>query len=318
MTNRYSARLEVLLALGILSGMFLVARARVWAGPLRDDDKPAVATLRVLPSRPAVMLRTNATQTEFRIYQQTQAALLRSSLVLEKVLDDPEIAALPSIARQDDPVEWLRHNLEVTIAPNTEVMDATLGGSVPSADRAPLLRAIIEAYNKYIVHGEAEDRLRRLQYLEKLSGEYVDELKSKRERLRKVAAANGGEPDWAAQRAEAALGERDRLLLDLRLKEVEAQTLLERHKGRNDGAELEDRVAVLAAQKQAVEEERTQLEEQIRNRRNQGMDLRTEEEQVDVLKQTSSEVRKEIEALKIELTAPARVQVVSWPKLPKR
>jgi hypothetical protein len=309
--------LGLLLAVGIVGGV-LLARTWAWAAPRLDGhDDQVKALLQVKSHRPFIIFKTkeDLTQTDFQTFQKTQADLIRSPLVLEKALGDPAVAALPTVRRQVDPVEWLGAALKVDFSPESEVIEVSLGGDGAPGDRVKILQAVVESYRKWVVNAEHEDRLRRLQYLETLNAEFIDDLKAKRERLRQLAEQFGGER--RLRQTDEALSLRETTLLDLRLKEVEARTLLERHKGREDAPELEDRLAVIVAQREAILEERKELEEEAQARRANVMDLQTEQAQVATLEKTSQEVAREIQALKVELSAPPRVEVISQPRLPR-
>lgn len=174
-------------------GLGLVAAAAVSAGAwliIPPAEYTTNATLRVNMFRPKVIFGTKEDQTEFRTYQQTQAALIRNPLVLEKALTNEAVANLPLVKQQDDPVAWLSEELKVSFSPLAEVINLSFSGENPRAIKA-ILDAVIEAYEKNVINVEAEERLRRLEYLQKISTQYVDQLKSKREQLRQKAEKSG-------------------------------------------------------------------------------------------------------------------------------
>lgn len=419
MLKAFRRRWPLAIGLGLVAAAAVTAAAWFLVPPAKYTT---TATLRVIANRPTIIFPTKETQTEFRIYQQTQAALLRNPMVLEKALADPKVAALPMVKAEEDPVQWLKEELKVNFSPLAEIIDLSFSGDDPT-DITTVLQAVIEAYNKHVVNSEGEDRLRRLQYLEKLSGEYVDDLKQKRDRLRTLTDQYGASSketlalrtDFAyenrartEQLRTAVLGEimeaeahvevleaklasapppapvrstsrDDRAQIlnqveanDGQIREAQARiydlerqiqatqglarkggdAALMRWKRERDAAqrELAARRAVLQRQATARGEDPTQIpsnpaeeelvkasellrklklydqkladqikqyEDEAKSHNTNAMDLQTEESQVATLDLTSQEVAKEIEALKVELTAPPRVQVVSWPKVPR-
>jgi hypothetical protein len=241
-------------------------------------------------------------------------------MVLEPALTRPEVAKLEIVQRQNDKIGWLQENLTIEFSPEAEPIEISLGGDGSPAERTTLLRAVIESYLQNVVNRESEARFKRLEALERLNIDYVDELKAKRKHLRDLAEQFGtASKEALALRTNFAYENRARAeqtLFDLRLKEVEIRTLLDRHKDRDDAGDLEDRLAVVTAQQKDLELERKGLEEEIRSHNASTVDLQTEETQVATLEATSRELAKEIQALKVELSAPPRVTVASWPRVP--
>jgi capsular exopolysaccharide synthesis family protein len=417
----FRRRWPLAIGLGLVAAAVTMAAAWFIVPPAKYTTR---ATLRVFSFRPSIIFPTKEAQTEFRTYQQTQAALIRDPSVLEMALLDPVVAALPMVRAQEDPVEWLRDELQVTFSPMAEVINLALSGD-DKDDIAKLLTAVIQAYKKQVVDAETEKRLQRLKYLEKLSGEYVDQLKSRRAHLREMAdqyGANDRETlalrtDFAYENMSKAQQIRLALLSEIMQAEADVDVLeaklasapppppsslsssspsdpaqllsqaeamdpeIRQHQARiaeltrqieataqtarkrSDPAirkwrgELEfarralaarrevlqqqaaaqlqdpaqppvnpierdlvaarDRLQRLKLYDQKLSEQIKHYEEEAKSHNTNAMDLQTEQTQVATLDATAQDVDREIQNLKVELMAPPRVEVVSWPNVPK-
>jgi capsular polysaccharide biosynthesis protein len=183
----------------------------------------AYALLKVANRPPAVLTGPAATAGEdFSIFKRTQAQLLLSSAVLEGTLRDPQIDRLAIVqAHQDDPVSWLRNQLEVNYPDDAEIMRVTLRGSRP--DELPIIvDKVVDVFLREVVEHEkqmrldGEEKLRRA--YEKQSADYQKELNALRT-LESIHKTSGSE---AAQlKRKLALEELDSLRS--RRREVERQ-----------------------------------------------------------------------------------------------
>jgi hypothetical protein len=211
-------------------------------------------------------------QEEYKRYQRTQVNLLKSRRVINAALLKPGIAGLPAIRERNDPISWLRENLEVSFPDGSEVLEISLaaGAGMSREDQARLINAIQSAYMDEVVNGELRQRKERQESLRRLRQTYLDLIKNRRETIQ--ALARSARPDdksvllmqWQAalERAHDARSQE----LKLKLARIEVETLLaRRQKAEGPGVEqarqeipqLEDRLAALQAQQRAVEEEVT-------------------------------------------------------------
>src|SRR3954454_4417506 len=67
----------------------------------------ARAMLHVNSVQPRILLHVGENHTEYGAYQRTQLALLKSRIVLNAALKQPEVVKLGIVANQVDPIEWL-------------------------------------------------------------------------------------------------------------------------------------------------------------------------------------------------------------------
>lgn len=189
-------RLRLALILGVAGG---VVAAGVTYLAVRPAKYTTRARLHVATVSPRILVRTaeSETQVDFATYQRTQLAMIRSRLVLEKVLEDPEVAALPVIRKQPDPFEWLEQELEVSFANGSEVL--VIGASGDDA-RTPavIVNAVTQAYLDEVVNAETKQRRERAEMLQKTWRGYQDRLQLKREEIRKLTLT-AGSSDRAVQ-----------------------------------------------------------------------------------------------------------------------
>ena len=156
----------------------------------------ATATFRIaMEEKPVLGASNGQTSREaFEIYKNTQAELLKSRLVSMAALRNPKIAGLQWLERHEAPgdsVKWLADHLQVSFPANSELMKVSLRTSGP-VDAVALLTAVTNAYMREVVSAENDRRARRFDQLDRICSEEQQELRSKREELRSLAALTGG------------------------------------------------------------------------------------------------------------------------------
>ncbi|HMB02666.1 MAG TPA: division plane positioning ATPase MipZ [Isosphaeraceae bacterium] len=177
------------LALGLGAVCAVVALLAAWALIPRAKYR-ATTLLQVATMPPKFLLDTSEPRTDFRIYQATQLALIKSRLVLNAALRRPGVAELASIRKQDDPTEWLGRQIKVELPSNSELLQLSISGETP-ADLAVLVNAVANAYMDEIVTKEHNGRLSRFEKMKEFLEDYQKRLASKREQRRKLAESVG-------------------------------------------------------------------------------------------------------------------------------
>lgn len=149
-------------------------------------------------------------------FRRAQVALLQSSAVLEQVLQRPEIAALPSIRKEHDPLSWLGQRLTVEEGALGDVLQIRVGDT--SAEEADLLtRAIVDAYRRET----ARRRLASLQQLKDERSRTEESLRQKRQQRER----------YESGRLAAAEKELQQARIDLHLARAELTTWEQRRAG---------------------------------------------------------------------------------------
>lgn len=137
----------------------------------------ATALIRVASSNQTVLFPANpGSGPSFDIYKATQVEYLRSRFVLVAALRQPEVARLPSIREQLDPVQWVAQNLSVRFPGNSEFMNVSFT-SPYAEETAVLVNAIVDAYMREVVDTEQRERRQRLSELDQLYAEKETEVR---------------------------------------------------------------------------------------------------------------------------------------------
>ena len=144
-----------------------------------------------LPTR--FLLDTSDPKPDFRIYQSTQLALIKSRLVLNAALNRPEVASMTSLRDAGiDPIEWLEKQIRAELPTNSELLQISIVGDHPE-DLAPLVNAVADAYMEEIVTKEYNERRARSERMKEFLDSYQESLSEKRARRRKLAESVGSD-----------------------------------------------------------------------------------------------------------------------------
>jgi capsular exopolysaccharide synthesis family protein len=133
--------------------------------------------IRVAPQDPRIYYNEDPHgRGDFASYLKTQANVLKSHFVLNAALRDPEIAALPMLKAQDDPVRYLEEELITTdVADGSELIKPKLSGDDPRAITM-IVNAIHDAYFSEVVEAERTRKQRRLTQIENSITRMQEEL----------------------------------------------------------------------------------------------------------------------------------------------
>lgn len=123
---------------------------------------------------------------EYRAFQKTQTALIKSRLLLRRVLRGREISGLPMFRDLNDPVEWLEENVKVDFDQSPDVMRISLSGARPQ-ELVVVLQAISDSYLEEAVNDELEARNRRLQKLTDALEKVEEAVHTKRRTYKELA-----------------------------------------------------------------------------------------------------------------------------------
>lgn len=182
------------LGLALGAGLILAALAGAATWQCLPASKyNAQAMLHVASSQPTVVFEAPDAsnmdaRSEFRTYQDTQTALITSHFVLSAALRNPEVAGLPSVVHQVDPIGWLAKHISVNFT--GEVLTIGLSGGDPR-EIVKLVNAVVDAYMNEVVNVEHNRRLDRFATLKKVYSDYQESLKSRRDTLEKLAESAG-------------------------------------------------------------------------------------------------------------------------------
>jgi capsular exopolysaccharide synthesis family protein len=150
--------------------------------------------LHVLPTPVPILFKGVDNPGDFLSSQQTQAAMVRSRLVLTAALRNTKVANLPVIRDQFDPAEWLEKQIRADFSISPEIMKISMVGDNPD-DLVVILKAVTEAYMEEIVDKERNKRRERLSNLKNLHSLYQERLRVKRNELRDMTIVDAGGND---------------------------------------------------------------------------------------------------------------------------
>lgn len=143
--------------------------------------------------------------TAFEVYKGTQQQYVKSRFVLVAALRKPEAASASVLQEELDPVDWLQQNLKVAFPGNAEIMQISLTTPDPR-ESAALVNAVVDAYKAEIVDVELNQRRQRLSDLERIYTEKENELRAKRNDLKRLAEQLGaGEKENLSLKQQIAL-----------------------------------------------------------------------------------------------------------------
>ena len=188
----------------------------------------AQAVLIVSSTPPRLLFGTAETWSQH--YYQNQLALIRSRMVLNAALRQPDVAALARVRQQVDPVDWLSKQVQPRF--EGELFRIGVSGDDPR-ELAILANAVTDAYLQEIVDAERTERLGRFNKLKEIYAKYQDTLQDKRETLRRLAETAGStdkdtlafKHQFAIERHGAAQRELMQYQTELRRVAVEAKVL---------------------------------------------------------------------------------------------
>jgi hypothetical protein len=116
------------------------------------------------------------------VYCRTQLAILQSLIPLQTALRDPEIADLPILKSQADPLRWLNENLKVGFIGSSEIMSVQLNTNLGDAkELANIVDAVVRAYMTEVVGGERDRRMAVRDALARSFSRINDEIRNKME-----------------------------------------------------------------------------------------------------------------------------------------
>ena len=171
------------LVLGILAAGPLAATA--WF--LLPVQYNAVEFVRIAQSQVTLVFETadssgRSDATAYKGYKATQKQLLLQPLSLSKALKDPEVAALPAVREQPDPISWLQEKLDVQFPDNSEMMNISLKLTDAVAAHK-IAKSVVDVYMADVVEKERAERMLRVERLEKILVSAEDKARKKRGEL---------------------------------------------------------------------------------------------------------------------------------------
>jgi RNA polymerase sigma factor (sigma-70 family) len=216
---------------------------------------------------------------EFAQFRGTQAALLRSRLVLNAALRNKEVSALAVVREQANPVAWLEKQLRIDFPEQGEVIRVGMDGS-RSEQLAVVVNGVVDAYIQGIPAALARPQNERIRKMEEMRVEYEKKLRDQRQTLHDLQLHEALDQPLLLQALNDCSRELRRIRLERAAVEARLNLLRAGPVSRSEAAtqrmrDLEEQAAVLAAQEKVLQEENKQTREQYADlyRRQNSSDL---------------------------------------------
>ena len=169
---------------------FVPALAFIWMHFEREYEAEGV--IRVAPYVSRILFRDEESGLLplYGAFVTTQMNLITNPMVLNRVLDDPDIAHIPWIADSDDPTSALSRIVQVDNPRNTELITVTMRGR-EKEHLAPAVNAILNAYMELVVEQDEQGEVAKLGLLYQKQGDLEKELNVRQEDLYALANEYG-------------------------------------------------------------------------------------------------------------------------------
>jgi hypothetical protein len=266
---------------------------------------------------------------DFEVYRQTQARMIKSPFVLSAVLRDPMITRLNLLKDEPHPFEFLEERLEVDF-PATEFMRVSFNGA-RTRDAVTVVNAVAAEYLNEVVNAQNNLINRRISELEKLHHDLNEQLRSKKQTLRKLSSFLQTDNPGALTEQQmmielhAAL-RKQRVQMHLELASARAALAADkervvrtanpassdigedtRAKTQTLPSQLADRVRLAELTIQHLGEEMQKCKVETRQSHVPSLEVETLQEEIEQIKKIDQRITETIEYLKIETRAESRV-----------
>lgn len=176
----------------LVTGLVLGAVAAVAVWYSVKNQFTATAVLRVSMGQSTILEpgQTHDGATAFEVYKRTQRQLLRSPAVLTAALQRESVAQLPAVTQQVGALAWLQNIVTVTFPDEAEIMQV----SVTCEDQRTaetLADTIVDVYLQDSVYGEHQEKLNRINTLQKAEMETEANLRKKQSGRRQLVDTLG-------------------------------------------------------------------------------------------------------------------------------
>lgn len=135
---------------------------------------------------------------DYETFKKTQAALMKSTFVINAALRTPGVSQLPVLKNEEDPAEWLAENLGVANPQDSEILAVTLKGENQDSIET-IVKAVVDSYYQEIVLSEREADLDRLEILKRTSRKQSLDMKEKQELIGNLAREVGAQDSEEAE-----------------------------------------------------------------------------------------------------------------------
>jgi len=270
-------------------------------------------------------------------FKSRQVVMIRTPFVLSAALRRPTVAELPFVGELKEPVEWLQRKLQVEFDDGTEVVRLSL--QCPDKDAAvAILNAVLEAYMDEVVIYDRNERLSRLDRLERSHAEVEGKIRKKRFEMRHLEDALGLSaaevPEhYLLEQLSSLIRREERLETRLADLEMETTLLTEKRKstveGDQDAREPEYDMStelqwndmqtqLLSNRLGALKQSREQILESIAAAKKVSLDVEFMESEVVTLKKIAGELSEHISRTHLNLSMHSGVNLLEPARIAER
>lgn len=220
-------RWKLALPIGLVCSGVLATAAWVLLVP----KYTAVAYLRLdAENRPLIFNTTDQARSDFKIYKNTHAQLMKTPFVLNAALRDSAMQGYPDIAAESDPLTYLQKEVKVTYPNDGELMEVSFSAS-DATSAIGIVNAIVTAFMDEVVENEKGIRIERLKNLRLVYTKAEENVRAKQETLKNLAQLLGtGNSDSLTVAEKSALqqfGQMQENLSEVQFKLMQAEGNLE-------------------------------------------------------------------------------------------
>jgi beta-lactamase regulating signal transducer with metallopeptidase domain len=278
-----------------------------WVSPHEEHRGPgATALFEISRTPPSVAGSAQQTESdvEWEFLCKTHLAKLRSYFVLIAALRPRDIASLPLVRAQDDPVEWLAQRLEVGFIPGSEIMYIRLSGKPDEVEQlTKLVDAVARAYEDEVVYVDSQSRLATRDLLAQSLKALKDELMKKTEMCHAIAREQRKlDSDSGRVAQEIDLKRLDRIeteLMRLENAQLELQT-----SGQTGNSKF------YSQRIDQLNKRRNELEEAIMARSETSIEVTSRLREIEQLQKLVNEMSMKLNILDIDQNAPSRIRKI--------
>ena len=131
------------LPVGLIAGT-IVAGTLYFLFPRRFE---AMAWIQMQSAKPYYIFNEEQHR-DYKSFVNTQFALMKSPLIIEKALENPVVARMECITKQKDHVGWLASRLVITTQQNSELISVSFETEIPK-DAEEIVDSVVNAFFEY-------------------------------------------------------------------------------------------------------------------------------------------------------------------------
>ncbi len=150
----------------------------------------STARVYVEQSGPKIISEYEGFMTQSKNYLHTQSELIRSTPIVAEVVKDDEIRRLKTFRNIDNPVGYIKKNLEVTVGKRDDIIAASFE-SPYSAEAARIVNAVVDSYVEYHSKRKRSTVSEVVRLLQKEKIRRDEELSKQLEKMVDFARASG-------------------------------------------------------------------------------------------------------------------------------